>query len=169
MARAGILKEDDRVELLDGEIVEMNPIGSRHAACINRLVALCRRELDPEIMISVQNPLRLDEKSEPIPDLMFLRKRDDYYSRSHPEPGDVLLIIEVAETSLESDRSVKIPLYARAYVPEVWLIDVCTERLEVYRNPSPQGYTEVNSHDKNAFVTPSGAPGFTVNISSLFL
>ena len=143
MVQAGILGEDDRVELLEGEIVEMAPIGSGHAACVDRLTHLLVRQFAEKSIIRVQNPVHLGERSEPQPDLALLRSRPDFYAKAHPGPEDILLLVEVAETSVELDRDVKLPLYARAGVPEVWLVDLPGERIEVYRKPTPQGYQEV--------------------------
>jgi Uma2 family endonuclease len=140
MAEAGIFSEDDRVELLEGEIVRMNPIGSPHAGCVKRLNSLFAQRLGLRVVIGVQDPLRLGDYSEPEPDLMLLRPRPDFYSESHPEPPDVLLIVEVAWSSLAEDRRVKVPLYARFGIPECWLVDVDARRLVVYREPSIDGY-----------------------------
>ena len=114
MARAGILREDDRVELLDGEILEMTPIGSRHAACVDRLNQLFSDQVRRRAIVRIQNPIRLSERSEPQPDLTLLRPRPDFYAQAHPGPGDVLLVVEVAETSADVDRDVKVPLYSAA-------------------------------------------------------
>jgi Uma2 family endonuclease len=124
MAEAGILSEDDRVELLEGEIVAMSPIGSRHAGLVNRLNRLFSQRAGDQVVVSVQNPVRLGGYSEPQPDLALLRPRADFYTSSHPGPEDVLLAVEVAETSAAVDREVKVPLYARFGVPEVWLVDL---------------------------------------------
>ncbi len=118
MAQAGILTEDDRAELIEGEIVEMAPIGSRHAACVARLTALLSRVQDRAILW-VQNPIRLGEHSEPQPDVALLSLRPDFYAQAHPGPQDVLLLVEVAETSPGDDREVKLFLYARAAISEV--------------------------------------------------
>ncbi len=117
MAEAGVLGEDDRVELLEGEIVQMTPIGSRHAACVARLTHLFVDRLQGRAQVNVQNPVHLSERSEPQPDLALLRPRPDFYARAHPGPADVLLLVEVAETSSDVDWTVKIPLYAGAGVP----------------------------------------------------
>ena len=118
MAEAGILTADDRVELLDGEIVEKTPIGSRHAAAVDRLTNALTRTLADRAIVRVQNPIRLSERSELQPDLALLRPRPDFYEHAHPGPADVVLVIEVAETSGDVDRLVKVPLYARAGIPE---------------------------------------------------
>jgi len=142
MARAGIFREDDRVELLEGEILEVAPIGSRHAACVARLTALFA-QVQVKGIVWVQNPIHLSEHSEPQPDLTLLRPRPDFYAQTHPGPGDIFLVVEVAETSVEVDRDVKVPLYARAGIPEVWLVDLSGECIEVFQRASPQGYLEV--------------------------
>jgi Uma2 family endonuclease len=140
MADAGILTEDDRVELLDGEVVDTTPIGSRHAACVGRLNRLLTGALGDRAIVRVQNPIRLDRRSEPQPDLAVLRCRDDFYAAGHPEPADVFLVIEVAETSVDTDRAVKVPLYARAGVPAVWLVILPQSRVVSYRTPAGDHY-----------------------------
>lgn len=117
MGEAGVFSEDDRVELIAGEIVEMPPIGRRHAACVDRLTELFSGQ--PGVIVRVQNPVRLDEFTEVRPNVALLRRREDFYSRSHPTPAGVLLVVEVADTSSAYDREVKLPLYARSGVPEV--------------------------------------------------
>jgi Uma2 family endonuclease len=120
MVQAGILHEDDRVELIEGEIIEMAAIGSRHAACVNRLVQLFVMHVAGQAIVHAQNPIRLSERTEPEPDLSLLKPRPDFYAAGHPGPQDVLLVIEVADSSIGFDREIKIPLYARAGIPEVW-------------------------------------------------
>lgn len=154
MVQAGILTEDDRVELLDGEIVQMTPIGSKHAACVNRLTRLFSGRVGDRAILSVQNPVRLSERSEPQPDFALLRPRPDFYASAHPGPEDVLLIVEVAETSVEVDRQVKAPLYARAGIPELWLIDLAGEGVEVYRRPTPKGYQDVRRLGRGQRLSP---------------
>jgi Uma2 family endonuclease len=140
MGDAGVLSEDDRVELLDGEIVQMSPIGSPHAGCVNRLTALFTRRLGNRATVQVQNPIVLDRHSEPQPDLTLLAPRADFYSSAHPRPRDVLLAIEVMDVSRGYDRTLKLPLYARAELREVWLVDVAARAIEVYRRPALRGY-----------------------------
>lgn len=135
MAEAGILTEDDRVELIEGEIVEMSPVGSRHAGCVKRLNALLSQRVAPVAVVSVQDPIRLDDYSEPEPDIALLRLREDFYSREHPTPSDVLLVIEVAETSDYYDREVKVPLYAKAGIAEVWLVALPTNTVRQFAQP----------------------------------
>ena len=145
LAEVGVLGEDDRVELLDGQIVEMTPIGPEHAGCVDALTRLLSRLVGDAGVVRVQNPLVLGSRWEPQPDLALLRPRADGYRAAHPGPGDVLLVIEVADTSLESDRDVKLPLYAAAGIPEAWLVDLEHDVIEVQREPGPEGYREVRA------------------------
>ncbi len=136
MVEAGILGEEDRVELIDGELVEMTPVGTRHAETVSRLVRFFVHGT-PRV-VRVQDPVSLPPASEPQPDIAVVRERS--YRDSHPGPEDVLLLIEVADTSAGYDREVKIPLYARYGIPEVWLVDLQKGQIEVYREPAPGGY-----------------------------
>ncbi len=147
MARAGILSEDDRVELIEGEIVVLSPVGSRHAACVDILAELLIRAVDHRTAIRVQSPVHLAESTEPAPDVCVLVRRDDAYSENLPQPEDVLLIIEVSDTSLNYDRRVKALLYARHGIRQFWLIDLGSRTLEVHRAPGPEGYGENSVHD----------------------
>ena len=138
MMEAGILSESDHVELIDGEVVEMGPIGSRHAACVDRLNKFFNKL--EEVIVRVQNPIRLDDFSEPQPDITLLRMRDDFYAERHPAPSDVLLVLEVADSSTEFDRTVKLPLYAQALIPEFWLVNLPDEKIEVFSHPLNGAY-----------------------------
>ena len=140
MAEAGILTEDDRVELIEGEIVEMSAIGSRHAGCVARVNELFVVTFRDAAQVHCQNPIRLSEHTEPVPDLALLRRRPDFYTTGHPGPDDVLLVVEVADTSLQYDRAVKLPLYAGSGIPEAWLLDLNQDAILVSRDPSPSGY-----------------------------
>lgn len=142
MAASGILHEDDRVELIDGEIIEMSPIGKHHASCVKRLNVLLIRMLGQRAIIGVQDPLQLSNYSEPQPDITVLKFRDDYYAERHPTPEDTLLLIEVADTTLGYDRGVKLPMYAATGVPEAWIVNLSDDVVEVYRQPGPNGYGE---------------------------
>ncbi len=142
MVDAGILTKYDRVELLDGEIIDMVPIGSGHASCVMRLSRILTEVVGKRAIVSVQGPLRLDEASEPEPDLMLLRWEDDFYAAAHPTPADVLLLIEVSDATVAFDKNVKLPLYARAAIPEVWVVNLPDRAIEVYSSPSGQEYTE---------------------------
>ena len=159
MANAGIFHEDDRVELIEGAIVEMAAIGSRHQACVDRTALLFFQRADGRAIVRVQGPIRLSEYSEPQPDVALLRPRADFYAESHPGPPDVLLVIEVLLTSEEYDREIKVPLYARFGIPEVWLVDLEGGSIEVYREPSPQGYRHVRTVRGDERLAPEALPG----------
>lgn len=155
MAEAGILHEDDRIELIRGEIIQMRrgaapPIGKPHAAIVRRLTNLLTPMLAPQAIIDVQNPVRIGDHSEPEPDIMVLPFRDDYYAESGVTPENVLLLIEVSDSTgrrsaLRHDRNTKLPLYAQAGIPEVWIVDVGKQQLEVYRQPSDDRYQSMNT------------------------
>ena len=158
MAEAGILSEDDRVELIDGEIVQMSPIGSSHAACVDRLNALFTRRLGKRVIVRVQSPIVLGRHSEPQPDLAVLKPRADFYAEKHPGTSDVLLVIEVADRSGAYDRTTKLALYARAGIPETWLIDVPRAQMEVYRRPTLRGYRERQQVARGQHVSAAAFP-----------
>jgi Uma2 family endonuclease len=143
MGEAGILHEDDRVELIEGEIVEMAAISTRHFSCVNRLNQLLVISVGNEAVVSVQNPVRLNEHTEPQPDLAVIRPRD--YSESLPEPADVLLLIEVSDTTLAYDRGVKLSLYAQADIEEVWIVNLPADTIECYTDPAANGFRRVES------------------------
>ncbi len=143
MPDAGIIKESERVELIRGEIVKMSPIGRFHAACVNRLNQLFYQKLGVRAIVAPQNPVELDDYSEPQPDIGLLEPRPDFYASGHPKPADILLIVEVADSTIKYDREVKIPLYAEDKISEVWLVDINQQCLEVYREPTPNGYGQV--------------------------
>lgn len=143
LAEAGLFTEDDRVELIEGDILDMSPIGSRHAACVKRLIRLLDRRIGERAIVAAQDPIQLDDRSEPQPDVALLKPRSDFYAAHHPRAAEVFLIIEVAETSVDYDRAVKVPLYARFGIPEVWLVNVAEDVVEVYRTPSAEGYREM--------------------------
>ncbi len=140
MAEAGILHEDDRVELLGGEIVEMSPIGGRHAKCVTELTRVLTSLVGDDVRVSPQNPVKLDEHEEPQPDVAVLRAGERYQAGELPTPEDIVLLIEVADTSLASDRDVKLPLYALSGIAEVWLVDLNGGVIERHTEPSENGF-----------------------------
>jgi Uma2 family endonuclease len=140
MGEAGIFRPDSRLELLEGEIYEMSPIGSRHAACVSFFGNLLNRQLGDRLIVRTQDPVRLDDFSEPQPDIALVRWRDDFYREAHPIPADVLLVIEVADTTVDSDRRVRIPLYAKAGIREAWLVNLPAEQIEIYAEPERDAY-----------------------------
>lgn len=140
MIEAGILTRNDRVELLDGEIVEMTPIGSRHVSCVGRLNRLLVMTLGERAFVSPQGAVTISDWSEPEPDIAVCRARPDDYATAVPATADTLLLVEVADTSLRKDRLAKLPLYAAAGVPEVWIVDLTADAIEVYREPDGSEY-----------------------------
>jgi len=142
MGEAGLFAPGERVELIEGEVVKMSPIGSRHAACVNRLNAFFNRAASGWAVVAVQNPVLIDDSSELEPDVALLRPREDFYAARHPKPADVLLLVEVADTSVEYDRGRKVPLYARAGIAEVWLVDLNADVVEIYARPEGETYRE---------------------------
>jgi Uma2 family endonuclease len=165
MGEAGILHEDDRVELIEGEIVEMAAIGTRHFACVNQLTRLLVRGVGDGAIVSVQNPVRLDEHSEPQPDLTVLRVTD--YRESLPGPEDVLLLIEVSDTTLSYDRNVKLPLYARAGIPEIWIVDLTGEVIECHIGPSGDIYRHVERARRGEEIRSSALPELSFRVEAV--
>jgi Uma2 family endonuclease len=165
MGEAGILHEDDRVELIEGEIVEMAAIGTRHFSCVNGLNRLLVRGVGDEAIVSVQNPVRLDEHNEPQPDLAVLRVRD--YRESLPTPEDVLLLMEVSDTTLRYDREVKLPLYARAGIREVWILDLPGEVIERHTGPSGSSYRNTERVRSEQALAPLALPELTLLVDDL--
>jgi Uma2 family endonuclease len=146
------------VELLRGEVYQMSPIGPKHVHKVAQLDARLQETLRGKAVVLVQSPLRLSEDSEPEPDLMVLRPPLDRYREKLPTPEDVLLLVEVADTSLEFDREVKLPLYAEAGIPEVWLVNLKENLLEVYRDPRDGRYREIRLLSPEEEVSPTLLP-----------
>lgn len=169
MGETGILHEDSRVELIEGEIIDMTPIGSRHAGTVRYLSDSLAQAFRGIAVVSTQNPVILGDHSEPQPDLALLRPRRDFYRLAHPKTEDVLLIIEVADSSIRYDREIKLPLYARHGIPEVWLIDIETRRLETFRQPAEQGYRETAAAADLSRMTVLELPDAALDLSDLFL
>ena len=140
MAEAGILTSRDRVELINGEIFNMSPIGSQHAGLVNKLNFFLSQIFADKAIISVQNPIQLSDYSEPEPDLSILKPKADFYGSGHPTPEDILFLIEVAESSLVYDREVKLPLYAKASIPGVWIVNLEDNQVEIYTSPEGNAY-----------------------------
>jgi Uma2 family endonuclease len=168
MVEAGILTEDDRVELIEGEIVEMSPIGMRHAACVKRLNSLLAARASSAAIISIQDPIVLDDLSEPQPDVALLKPRTDFYEQGHPRASEALLVIEVADTTVQSDRLVKMPLYARAGIVEVWLVNLNDERIEVYTQPAGGAYESVKYAGRGESIDAQSVAGLTLDVDAVF-
>jgi Uma2 family endonuclease len=167
MIEAGILDEDSRIELIEGEIVEMTPIGRRHAACVDRLTRLLGSRAEDSAQLRVQGPIHLGEASEFQPDLAVLRRSGDYYASSHPTSRDVFLLVEVADSSASVDRQIKVPVYARYGIAEVWLVDLEANLVTVYRDPTPTGYATVRDAQRGAWVAAQAFPGREIAVSDI--
>ena len=163
MAEAGILMEDDPVELIAGEIIEMSPIGQRHIRAVNRLTRLLHQLCGDDVMISVQNPIRLADNSEPEPDIVVLRGTDG----GTANVADVLLVIEVAETSRDYDRNVKFPMYAAAGIPESWLFDLAGVAIERHSEPSADGDRLIARASRGESLTSTVLPGVTFSVDAI--
>jgi Uma2 family endonuclease len=166
LAEVGVLREGDRVELVDGQVVEMSPIGGPHAACVRRLIAIFARHVRDVAVIDVQDPIVLGPRDQPQPDITLLRPRADGY-RDHPRPPAILLVVEVADTTLAYDRGVKVPLYARAGIPEAWLVDLGAERIHIHRDPAAGGYRSIQVLSRGEAVTPLAFPDVTLAVGEI--
>ena len=167
MIRTGILAEDERVELIEGEIVKMSPIEKLHAACVKRITAHFYRLVGRYVTISVQDPVHLNDFSRPQPDVFLLKPRDDFYVQAHPTPDDILLIVEVADTTINYDRKVKVPLYARAGISVVWLVDLQRDLIEIYAQPTNGAYQQVREAKRGDILTLESLPGFKLGVDEI--
>jgi Uma2 family endonuclease len=167
MIATGILTASDRVELIRGEIVEMAAIGRRHASCVNRLVRVWTQHLGDRVILSPQNPIELSDRSEPQPDIALLHPRDDFYETGHPQAGDVFLLVEVSDTTLEADREIKIPLYAEAQIPEFWIVNLNEQCVEVYRHPQANTYTHVQIFHRGEVLSLLAFPDVAIAVDDL--
>lgn len=167
MGEAGILDEDERVELIEGEILLMTPIGSPHAACVNRFTAWLVPALAGRAIVSVQNPVRLSSRTMPQPDLALLRFRRDYYANAHPDPEDILLLVEVSDTTFRYDRDRKPPLYAAAGIPEAWIANLRTGSVLIGREPSAGAYQQVETVGREGTLSPAAFPDLTLQVQDL--
>jgi Uma2 family endonuclease len=167
MAAAGILDDDDRVELIEGELFDMAPIGSKHASIVDALVELLTLGARGRALVRAQGPLEIPPYSEPLPDVLLLKPRTDRYRDALPQPADVLLIIEVADSTLARDRDLKIPLYSRHGIPESWLVDVQRQVITVYQQPSGEGYRHASEIGAGS-LAPGCLPDVAVGLSDLF-
>ncbi len=167
MGEAGIFREDDRVELIEGEIVQMAPIGIRHSGCVAALNALLVPAAANRAVVFVQSPIDLDERTEPQPDLAVLKPRGDFYRAVRPNAGDVLLVVEVADSSLEYDRGVKAALYARAGIPEYWLVNLRDDVIEAYREPQQGAYRVVETLRRGDTIRVAALPDLTLAVTAI--
>jgi len=168
MGEVGILGECDRIELIEGELVAMSPIGSYHIGMIVTLSHLLVLAVGERARVSVQNPVRLDDFNEPGPDFALLKPRPDSYRDAHPRPADVLVLIEVADTSLNYDRAVKPALYARHAIPEFWIVDLTSGEVEVCLDPQPDGYGTLKRVGRDGVLEAALLPGVRIPLATLF-
>ena len=168
MVETGILTEDDRTELIAGVVISMSPFGSQHAACVKRFNALFSRQLLGKVIIGVQDPIQLDSFTEPQPDLSILQFKDDFYSEQHPQPKEVLLIIEVSDVSLSYDRDTKLPLYAQAEIPEVWIVDLTAEKILAYQQPKAGKYQIQETYTATTKLASIAGFPVEINFSTIF-
>jgi Uma2 family endonuclease len=162
MVDAGILCEDDRVELIRGEILEMSPIGPRHSAAVLRSTQALVRAVGDRAIVGVQGSIRLDEYDEPQPDIYLLRPKTDFYASGHAGPSDIFLIVEMADSSLKYDQTVKMQLYAETAVPEYWIADIRNDCVIVYTDPSKDGYRTVRTFQRGSSMTPGLLPELSI-------
>ncbi len=168
MAADGVLTADDRVELIEGSLHWMSPIGSPHAACVNYLAAIFNQRLAQQAVVGSQNPVRLDDLSEPQPDVSLARWRDDYYRTAHPTPLDVLLLVEGADSTLKEDRQIKAPLYAGHGIPELWIVNLLHSEVEVYTQPQNGRYHQRVVRRRGEQIAPDAFPDLLIAVDVLF-
>ena len=168
MVESGILTEDDRVELIRGEIIEMSPIGTKHAAYVKRLNKLLSQKLRDRVLIAIQDPVELNNNSEPQPDVALLKPRDDFYATAHPQSQDIFLLIEVSDSTVMYDREEKIPLYAEANIIEVWLVDINEQIVEVYQQPTATGYQLMQKFTSGQTLSIQAFPDVNITVNEIF-
>ena len=169
MERTGLLEPDARVELIEGEVVHMPPIGSRHGSTTEFLDHLLDRAVAGRARVRCQLPVRLDNLSEPVPDIAVVKSRADRYAQSHPTAVDVLLVVEISHSTLRADTNVKVPLYARHGIPEVWIVDLKNNQLRTYRSPSDGRYRDIATAANPGKTSVPGIPDVVVDLSELLI
>lgn len=167
LTEAGILGPDDRLELMGGEIVEMSPIYPPHGSRVDRLTRLCVRSFSDRCVVRIQGALDVDEHTEAYPDVLLLRYRDDFYEARHPRADDVLLVIEVSDTTVRYDTRVKAPRYAAAGIPDYWLVNVKRNTITVFRDPSPTGYASPQIFRRGDSIRPLAFPDTEIIVADI--
>jgi Uma2 family endonuclease len=168
MVEAGVFAADRRLELIGGEIVDMSPIGSAHEACVDRLTrSFAPLATSDRAALRIQGSFQADDRSRPQPDVAILRTRGDFYAEAHPRPEDLFLVVEVADSSLRYDRSVKRPAYARVGVRETWIVDLVGGIVEVARDPSAAGYCRIDRFARGETVAPEAFPDLTIAVDDV--
>jgi hypothetical protein len=169
MAQVGILSSRQRVELIDGEIVVMTPVGVRHAACVTSEARALTRAAGDDAIVRSQAPVRLDLYYEPEPDLTLLRPREDFYASRHPGPGDILLLVEIADSSIGYDRDVKAPMYAMSGIPEYWIADLNANILWEYSMPNRGRYERIEECRRGQSIAPQLLPACVVPVDAFMI
>ena len=167
MGEAGVLAPNARVELIEGEVIDMAPMKSRHASAVARLLSALQRAVGDKALVWCQLPLSLGPQSEPEPDLMLLCPSADFYAQAHPGPADVLLLIEVAHSSIGYDRDVKVPLYARHGVTEVWIVDLDNNAVRFFRRPDGERYGDITATETPGPTLVAALPGVSIDLSGV--
>jgi|SRR5579862_5441287 len=167
MGEAGIFHPEARLELIEGEIIEMSPVGDRHIGCVNRATALFSSRLAGKAIVSVQNPVRLSRYTEPQPDLVLARPREDYYSGKRLSAEDTFLVIEISDSTVRYDRNRKMPLYAKAGVPELWIENLQEDIILVFRDPGPVTFLTEMMFRRGELLSPAAFPEITFKVEEL--
>lgn len=168
MGKANVFHPQERLELIRGEIIKISPIGLKHASMVNRLANLLGYKLYEKAIISVQNSIRLNDNSEPQPDLVLAKFREDFYANKPMEAEDIYLLIEVSDSTIKYDREIKIPLYAENNINEVWLVNINNNSLEIYRKPENKSYQTIQILNSNQTIYPLNFPELIINLSTIF-
>ncbi|WP_299413312.1 Uma2 family endonuclease [Acaryochloris sp. IP29b_bin.148] len=168
MIESGILTDRDHVELIQGEIIEMSPVGRHHAACVDRLNELLVLKLFRKALIRVQSPILLSDNSEPQPDISILQRREDFYNAEHPTPADIFALVEVSDSTIEFDRDVKVPIYAREQIAEVWLVNLNNTQIECYRQPTANSYQQWQVFNLGEKFNFQAFPDVPIQVSQVF-
>jgi len=163
LGELGVFDEDSRIELIDGDLIQMPLIGSTHAGCVEQMRRMIEEAAGEAVMVFTQNPVVLGERSEPLPDLAVLKPKSDFYRSEHPRPEDVLWLVEVSDTTVRYDQTVKVPLYARNAIPEVWLLNLPEKRLEVYHGPCRGEYRHLDYY-REGTVAPKALPHAAIEL-----
>ena len=167
MVDAGILQPRERVELIEGEILTTPPVSPRHAGSVDIANEVFARQNNGQFRVRIRGPVHLDERTEPEPDAALLRCRPGGYRRAHPTPEDILLITEVADSTLDYDRDIKAPIYGRAGIPETWVVNLREDCLEVFRSPGPQGYAQHIIYRRGDKISPVSLPDLEFAVAEL--
>ena len=168
MGESGVFARETRLELIEGEVVEMAPIGSPHAGTVIALIDLFSLKIGRQALLSAQSPLALSDLSVPQPDLAVLRRREDHYTRTHPTPSDALLIVEVSDTTRDFDLGAKATLYARGGVAELWVVDVHERAIRVFRDASDSGWRSSFTATGMDRIVCQGLPTLELTVSEVF-